>query len=194
MEATLSQPGRPARRPVVPNAVLGTLLFIVAEAMFFAGMLSAYTISRANQLPGMWPPPNQPVLPVHQAAINTGVLLLSAVVLAVAFWRWRRSPAAARVPLALGWGLGVAFFALQAREWASLLSQGLTVNSSALGQFFYLLVGSHLLHVVAALGVMGWALMQLFRGRLTSGLFFGVQTFWYFVVVVWPVIFARLYF
>ncbi len=32
------------RRPVVSNAVLGTLFFIVAEVMFFSGAISAFTI------------------------------------------------------------------------------------------------------------------------------------------------------
>lgn len=198
MQVTTSQPLNPprgpARRPAVPSAVLGTLFFVVAEVMFFAGLISAFTISRANQLPGMWPPPGQPRLPAGATGVNTVLLLASGVALVVAWVVWRRSSRKATVPMAASWLLGLAFVVLQGREWALLLGQGLTLTSSALGSFFYLIVGGHGLHAVGALLVFAWAVVQQARGRLTAGLFFGVQTFWYFVVLMWPVIYARVYF
>jgi heme/copper-type cytochrome/quinol oxidase subunit 3 len=36
------------RNPVVPNGVLGMLIFVVAEVMLFAGLTSAFTIIRAS--------------------------------------------------------------------------------------------------------------------------------------------------
>ena len=49
--------------PRVPNAVLGTIVFVVAETMFFAGLISAHTIARASAIGGMWPPAGQPRFP-----------------------------------------------------------------------------------------------------------------------------------
>ena len=40
----------PARTPVVESAVMGTVIFIVTEAMFFAGLISALAIVRAGTL------------------------------------------------------------------------------------------------------------------------------------------------
>jgi cytochrome c oxidase subunit 3 len=178
----------------VPSAVLGTLFFVVAEVMFFAGLISAFTITRANQLPGLWPPPGQPVLPAASTALNTAFLVLSGAVLLVSYLVWKKAPALATWPLLGAWILGVAFVVLQGQEWVSLLGKGLTLTSSPLGSFFYVIVGGHALHAVGALVVMAWACMQQLRGRLTAGLFLGVQTFWYFVVLMWPVIYARVYF
>jgi len=198
MEATLSEPTvpsrRPARRPAVPSAVLGTLFFVVAEVMFFAGLISAFTISRANQLPGMWPPPGQPVLPAQATALNTVLLLASGVALLVSNIVWRKAPAKATVPMVGAWLLGISFVVLQGQEWLSLLGQGLTLTSSTLGSFFYLIVGGHAAHAIGALVALAFACAQQVRGKLTPGLFFGVQTFWYFVVLMWPVIYARVYF
>ncbi|GMU62345.1 MAG: cytochrome b [Myxococcaceae bacterium] len=196
MDAALSQPLPPGRRRrvAVPSAVLGTLFFVVAEVMFFAGLISAYTISRANQLPGMWPPPGQPALPVGAGAVSTGLLLLSGAALLGAYLVWRRAPARATAPLLGAWLLGLAFVFLQGREWWALLGKGLTLTSSSLGSFFYLIVGGHALHAVGALMVLAWACARQLTGKLTPGLFFGVQTFWYFVVLMWPVIYARVYF
>jgi len=47
---------------------------------------------------------------------------------------------------------------------------------------------------IGALVALGLAVVQAFRGALQGGLFFGAQVFWYFVVLMWPVIYARVYF
>jgi cytochrome c oxidase subunit 3 len=199
MDATLdstrpSAPTPPRRRQVVPSAVLGTLFFVVAEVMLFSGMISAFTISKAGALPGMWPMPGQPRLPAEATALNTVLLVLSGVVLLVAHRLFKKqSPIAHWVTLA-AWALGAGFVALQGVEWAQLLAAGLTLTSSPLGSFFYLIVGGHAAHAVLALGALGWAWLQMARGKLTPGFFFGTQTFWYFVVLMWPVIYARVYF
>ncbi|MBX7098237.1 MAG: cytochrome c oxidase subunit 3 [Myxococcaceae bacterium] len=192
--ATLQAQREAVRRPVVPSAVLGTLIFVVSETMFFVGMISAFTISKAGALPGTWPVPGQPMLPAASTALNTAALMLSGVLLLVGQRLWAKQHAQAKFVVLAAWALGLAFVALQGREWAALLSQGLTMGSSRLGAFFYLIVGTHALHAVAALVFLGLALVQLFRGTLKGGLFFGAQTFWYFVVVLWPVIYARVYF
>lgn len=195
MEMTALEPLRAPRRvPVLPNAVLGMLIFVVAEVMFFAGVLSAFTIIKAGALPGMWPPPGQPVLPAAETALNTAALLASGVLLALAHRAWRAGVARAKVLLLGSWLLGAAFVALQGREWLALLAQGLTLTSSPLGSFFYMIVGTHALHALAALAALALAWLRLSKGQLSSGFFFGTQAFWYFVVALWPIIYLRVYF
>lgn len=198
MEAALNTPNTlptpPERRPVVPSAVLGTLFFVVAEVMLFSGMISAFTISKAGALPGTWPMPGQPRLPAEATALNTVLLLLSGAVLFISHWLRKKQSPIAHWVLLTSWALGAGFVALQGVEWASLLKAGLTFTSSPLGSFFYLIVGSHAAHALIALLALGWAWVQAARGKLSDGLFFGVQTFWYFVVLMWPVIYARVYF
>ena len=184
-----------AQRPVVvSSAILGTLIFVVAEVMFFSGAISAFTISRASAPPGTWPMVGQPRLPAESTALNTLLLLLSGVVLLVANRQYRKNSPTAHWFTLGAWSLGAAFVALQGIEWARLLSQGLTLTSSALGGFFHLIVGAHALHAFVALVVLGYSWLQMARGKLNSGVFFGAQTFWYFVVLMWPVIYARVYF
>jgi heme/copper-type cytochrome/quinol oxidase subunit 3 len=190
----LPMPALPRRRQVVPSSVLGTLIAVVALTMFFAGMISALTISRANQLPGMWPPPGQPLLPASAAALNTALLLASGVALLVANWQWKARITVARLAYMVAWTLGAVFLALQVQQAQALQAQGLSVTSSTLGSFFFIIVGGHGLHVLGSLVALAWGGFKLMRGTLTSGLFFGLQTFWYFVVLLWPVIYARVYF
>jgi len=89
--------------------------------------------------------------------------------------------------------LGGFFVYSQGTEWIALLSEGLTLTSSVYGSFFYLIVGAHALHAVAALLGMGWATYELKEGRLTAAQLGTVATFWYFVVLVWPVLYMKVY-
>ncbi len=191
-QAPLGSPAK--RRPVVPSAVLGTLIFVVAEVMFFVGMISAFTISKATALPGSWPVPGQPMLPADATALNTVALLLSGAVLVAAHVSFRKGSPMAKWLVLGAWVLGALFVGLQGREWAALLSQGLTLTSSRLGAFFYLIVGTHAVHALMALVALGLSFVSLLRGSTSPGLFFGAQTFWYFVVLLWPIIYARVYF
>lgn len=187
----LARPGK--RQPVVPNGVLGILIFVFAEVMFFSGLISAFVIVRASSTMG-WPPPGQPRLPAEQTAINTACLLLSGVLLFVAWKVFARDARRARLPFLLSILLGLVFVSLQGVEWMAMLAQGLTLTSSTHGAFFYTIVGSHGLHALGALGALGWAFGRLSAGRLDRTSFLTASIFWYFVVLLWPFLYARVYF
>jgi len=76
LTASLTQPSPNSvgRRLAIPHAVLGVLLFVVCEVMFFGGLISAYLVGSAGQ---SWPPADQPRLPVITTLFNTVVLLCS---------------------------------------------------------------------------------------------------------------------
>jgi heme/copper-type cytochrome/quinol oxidase subunit 3 len=181
---------RPA--PAVPSAVLGMLIFVVTEAMFFAGLISAFLIVKASS-GGVWPPPGQPRLPVEETAFNTAALLLSAVALFFARRAFARAPTAAVRPLAVAMGLGAFFVLFQGYEWAMMLSQGLTISSSNHGSFFYLIVGMHGLHAIAGLTLLANAWWRLRFGFLADSTFAAAQVFWFFVVGLWPVLYLLVY-
>lgn len=182
----------PGRRQIAPAAVVGTVLFCFTELMLFAGMISAFTIFRASQ--AVWPPPTQPRLPLEATLGNSLALFLSGVALYVAHRRFtRESPDAARTPMRIALLLGTLFVVVQGSEWVVMVADGLTMTSSNLGAFFYLIIGCHALHAVAAITALGLAYRLLTRGRLQASTFFAAQVFWYFVVGVWPMLFWRVY-
>jgi cytochrome c oxidase subunit 3 len=184
----------PARRePLVSNGVLGMLIFIFTESMFFAGLISAHSIVRSQAAGQMWPPFGQPRLPVQETAVNTAALLVSGIVLVIAWFAFRRERGSAKIPLLLSILLGGFFVWRQGLEWTALLREGLTMQSSSYGGFFYLIVGAHALHAVAALAGMVWAWLRLEKGRLTDSQLATVAAFWYFVVLVWPILYLKVY-
>ncbi len=194
--ATLTLEPRPrprARRKAVPDGVVAMLLFVFTESMLFAGLISAFIVVRSGAAGQMWPPYGQPRLPFERTAINTSALLVSGIVLVFAQWAFHKRPERARIPVLVAILLGAFFVGFQGVEWVALIRQGLTLQSSSYGSFFYLIVGAHAVHAVAALGGLVWAWAQLLRRRLTASAFATVQVFWYFVVIVWPVIYLKVY-
>jgi heme/copper-type cytochrome/quinol oxidase subunit 3 len=187
------QPAPTRREPVIPNGVLGMLVFIFTEVMFFSGLISAHAIVKSQAAGQMWPPYGQPRLPVEQTALNSLALLVSGVVLVLTWFAFRRDRQGARIPLLLSIVLGTIFVGFQGMEWIALIAEGLTMQSSAYGGFFYLIVGSHAVHAVGALMALYWAFHRLSHDRLTAHQLATVSAFWYFVVLIWPLLYWKVY-
>lgn len=179
--------------PLLPNSVLGMLLFVFTEIMLFAGLISAHEIFLAGRTGEIWPPPGQPRLPYAETAVNTAALLVSGLVLVIAHYAFSRDARRALIPMGLSVLLGAFFVGAQGVEWLALIREGLTMTSSTYGAFFYLIVGVHGLHAVAAILALGWAWVRLRQGALSRAHFDTVQVFWYFVVGIWPVIYFQVY-
>lgn len=183
----------PARRePVLPNGVLGMLIFVATEVMFFSGLISAFVIGKSNAVGG-WPPPGQPRLPVEETALNTVALLASGVALYVANRAFKRRSPTTRRWLMAAIALGGFFVLFQGAEWVALIGEGLTITSGQLGGFFYLIVGTHAVHVVAGFAILLYTHRKLTHGELDRFTFWPAQIFWYFVVGVWPVLYWLVY-
>ena len=176
---------------LIPSSVFGMLLFVVVEIMLFAGFISAFSIVKASAI--VWPPPDQPRLPLEETALNTAALLASGVLLFLARRTFRKNPVGARKPLLASMLLGGFFVICQGVEWVRLIAEGLTLTSSTLGSFFYTIIGIHALHAVAALILLAYAWWQLQKGWLESSLLAATEVFWYFVVGVWPILYAVVY-
>lgn len=182
------------RRGFTDHALIGMAVFVFTEIMMFAGFISAYVIVRNAAPPGLWPPAGQPTLPFERTAFNTAALLASGALVWVSHRAAsRRGPDAARAPLTLGLLLGALFVGLQGVEWVSLLRQGLTLSSSQVGSFFYVIIGAHAVHAVTALGILFWCWTGLVTGQFRPARFGAAQLLWYFVVLVWPVLWLVVY-
>lgn len=175
---------------------IGLLLFLATELMFFAGLLSAYWVLR-NKM-GIWPPPGQPRLPAGITGLNTTLFLISGLTIYGA----ERAAKRGCHPCLMGWlGLtllfGLFFLGLQGYEWLRLISFGLTTTHNIYGGLFYIVIGSHALHVIAALAVLLVVALQAARGRYTVGHSEGLtlcRMYWTFVVLIWPLLYGVLYF
>lgn len=176
---------------VISNGVLGMSLFVLTEIMFFSGMISAFSIVKASAL--VWPPPDQPRLPIEETALNTLALFASGALLYLAQRRFNEDRTQAAGPLLGAIALGAFFVLFQGWEWASMLAQGLTLTSSTMGSFFYLIVGTHALHVIAALAMLLRVWRRHSAGWLQPSQLATAAVFWYFVVGAWPIVYWQVY-
>ncbi|MCB1120162.1 MAG: cytochrome c oxidase subunit 3, partial [Verrucomicrobiae bacterium] len=155
-------------------------------------LISAFMIVKAGNV--MWPPPGQPRLPIELTAINTLFLVASAVTIYLSNKSLNAGNEAKSIKqLGLTIILGGTFLAIQGFEWIRMLSFGLTFTSSNYGSFFYMIIGSHGLHVVGGMLVLINVFLKFAKGNLLKPRFWGAQTFWYFVVGVWPVLYVLVY-
>jgi heme/copper-type cytochrome/quinol oxidase subunit 3 len=171
------------------------MLFIGAEGMFFAGLLSAFLVFRNGST--VWPPAFQPRLPIVVTAVNTGILLWSGYTMERALHAIRRGNSQGLVDwLRLTALLGLIFLSVQGYEWARLLQFGLTLSSSVYGATFYTIIGCHAAHVFGALIWLLIILAMAKKQRYGQEHHVGVQVcgiYWFFVVALWPVLFGIVY-
>ena len=187
---------------------IGTEVWLASELMFFAGLFAMYFTLRASR-PDIWED-NVHKLNVTFALINTIILVLSSVacqmgVFAAEQLKPRRTGSLLNVK---AWGMaewfvltfimGAIFVAGQAYEYATLVSEGVTIASSAYGSAFYITTGFHALHVtaglVAFLLIIGRAYVAKRFGHYEATSAIVVSYYWHFVDVVWIALFFVVYF
>ena len=191
----VSLPRQPQRtKSPVSNGIVGMLIFMVTEAMFFAALISAYMVIRAGL--DEWPPWGQPRLPVETTAFNTLVLLASGLLMAYSRALLQKNKILeGRQWLGISILLGTFFLISQGNEWVQLINFGLTVSSSVYGGLFYLIIGAHGFHVIGTLTVLLYAWNRLGdpENPISPETLFPFQLLWYFVVFVWPILYVLVY-
>ena len=187
---------------------IGTVVWLASELMFFAGLFAMYFTLRASR-PDIWED-NVHKLNVTFALINTIILVLRSVacqmgVFAAEQLKPRRTGSLLNVK---AWGMaewfvltfimGAIFVAGQAYEYATLVSEGVTIASSAYGSAFYITTGFHALHVtaglVAFLLIIGRAYVAKRFGHYEATSAIVVSYYWHFVDVGWLALLAVVYF
>lgn len=196
-QATADDPrplgGGARREPLLPNAVVGTLIFIATEVMFFAALISAYMVIRANN-DMKWVPPESVRLPVATTAVNTGILIASGVLMTLAARRYSKGSNGAATLMTAATVLGTFFVALQGYEWVRLIEVGMTMLSGIFAGTFYLVIGLHALHAASAIVAMLWLGTKVRAGTAPRPALTAMTFYWGFIVLVWPFLYALVYF
>jgi len=181
--------------PVVSNTRLAMVVLIIGESMLFAGLIGGYLVFRLSGRD--WPPVDQPRLPLVLTGLNTLVLLGSLVPMSRALRAIRRN-AQHEAARGLAWTtlLGALFLAVQGIEWLRLVRHGLTLGSSMYGATFYVLIGCHGFHVLAAVTWLAIVAVHARRGRFDARRHAPLEmcgVYWYFVCALWAVLFPLVY-
>ncbi|MCC7089042.1 MAG: cytochrome c oxidase subunit 3 [Chloroflexi bacterium] len=185
------------------NGMLGFILFIASEVMFFGGLFAAYFIARADATE--WPPEN--MLTAEQIArgvklevefalpfIATILLVLSSVTIQFGVWAIRRGDRTALIRwLMVTIVLGLVFLTAQMFDYSQLHFRA---GDTVYGTTFYTLTGFHGAHVAGGVIFMGVILARSMAGQFSAARHEAVEAcsfYWHFVDVVWIALFTVLY-
>ena len=186
---------------------VGTIIWLSSELMFFAALFAAYFTIRSVS-PELWSQ-NTELLNVPFASVNTSILVLSSLTCQLGVFAAERGQVGRTGSLlnVKGWGLrewfvltyvmGAVFVAGQAVEYAILVQEDVTIQSSAYGSVFYLTTGFHGIHVIGGLLAFLFVLGRTYMARrftheqAVSAIV--VSYYWHFVDVVWIALFATIY-
>jgi len=179
-------------RREMSGPILGMVLFVASEAMFFAAFFGAYFTIRANA--DVWPPKGIPHLKIDVASILTVILVSSSVVLQMAIRAIRKGdPKRAMTWLGATVVLGVTFLGLQLYDYSQL---GFGVKDGTFGTLFYVMTGLHMAHVFGGVLFLSLVFAQSRTGQLTMERNEPVEAgaiYWHFVDVVWIGLFTLFY-
>ncbi|WP_157426213.1 cytochrome c oxidase subunit 3 [Agromyces salentinus] len=197
-----------ASAPVIkrPNTVaVGTIVWLGSEVMFFAGLFAIYFTLRSTS-PELWAA-EAGVLNFPFSLTNTIILVLSSVTCQFGVFAAEKMKPYGTSWKPWDWGMvewffltfamGSVFVAGQVWEYATLVSEGIALDSNSYGSAFYLTTGFHGLHVtgglIAFLLVIGrvFAVKNFGHKEATSAIV--VSYYWHFVDVVWIGLFLVIY-
>ena len=195
----------PTRQPTEPlsNGMLGFILFIASEVMFFGGLFAAYFIARADS--PFWPPseiltPQQIAAGVELKlewvlpAIATTLLVTSSVTIQWGVLQIRKGNRTGLIwSLFVSIALGVIFLSLQLYDYSQLPFRA---DDTVFGTTFFTLTGFHGAHVAGGVIFMTVCLVRSMGGQFSAEHHEAVEAaslYWHFVDIVWIALFTVLY-
>jgi cytochrome c oxidase subunit III len=196
----------------IGNPVLGMLLFITSEVMFFAGLFAAYFSIRAAfvDTDGVhrWPPQqfadilNPFQLQTESGALNlilpaTIILVISSFTCQYAVWAIRKDNRTSFLRnMAVTVVLGITFLLLQMYDYTVLFHEGLSMGSTTFGTTYFTLTGFHGAHVFGGVLMLSVVLYRGMAGQFSAkhhDMVEATSLYWHFVDVVWILLFSILY-
>jgi len=189
-----------------PSATsVGTIVWLGSEVMFFAALFAMYFSLRANS-PEIWAADTEK-LNIPFALVNTLILVASSFTAQFGVFAAERMQPRATGKSPFKWGmvewfilsyvLGAVFVSGQVWEYATLISEGVSLSSNSYGSSFYITTGFHALHVtgglIAFLFVIGRSFAAKKFGHKEATAAIVVSYYWHFVDVVWIGLFLIIY-
>jgi cytochrome c oxidase subunit 3 len=183
----------------VSNVILGMILFITSEVMFFSGLFAAYFSTRFHEGNQPWPPAafDHILDPLGVILVATIILVLSSFTCQFAVWSIRKGDRRGFIRnIGVTFVLGIIFLIMQAYDYALLYGEGMTLGSGPFGTTYYTLTGFHGAHVFGGVLMLGVILYRGMSGQFSAKHHDAVESvslYWHFVDVVWILLFSILY-
>ena len=173
--------------------VMGMVLFIASEAIFFLLLLLSYVNYHRTGGSGITA---ASMLDPLKTGIFSVALFTSSFTLWLSEVARKKGRIGAGIWLSITILLGTIFLAGQGFEYAHLLKQNVTISRDLFGSTFFTLTGFHGLHVFVGLIMLSMLLGLVMLGRKTEPTLSSIKAisvYWHFVDAVWLVVFSVVY-
>jgi cytochrome o ubiquinol oxidase subunit III len=194
------------------GTLIGFWMYLMSDSLIFAALFATFGVLGRNYAAG---PSGADLFDLRLVAVNTSVLLLSSITYGFAMLEMDRDQvgtplARLRIPglfgndqvgAVLSWlavtGLfGAAFVGIELYEFGHLIHEGAIPQRSAFLSSFYVLVGTHGLHVTFGIVWLVTLMVQVRRLGLIAAnqrRLMCLSMFWHFLDVVWIGVFTFVY-
>lgn len=173
---------------------LGAILFMSSEIFLFGALFATYFTFKGQS-------PEWPDQHVHLPLLKTGIF--SIILISSSFTAYvaeKKLHAGNKKGFHLWWGttilFGAIFLAGQVWEYATLLSEGVGLTTSHYASSFYMITGTHGLHVLGGLIFLIIVFVRSLKGQFNGERNLAptvASWYWHFVDAIWIVVFTLLY-
>ncbi|WP_438448019.1 cytochrome aa3 quinol oxidase subunit III [Gorillibacterium sp. sgz5001074] len=174
--------------------ILGFWIFLGAEIVLFATLFSVYSVLHNRYAGG---PTQADMFEIGGVMAQTLLLLTSSFTCGIAILEMRNNNLKRLlVWMAVTLVLGAGFLFMEISEFRHYVHMGATMQTSGYLSAFFVLLGTHGLHVTMGIGWAVLIIIQLLKRGLTpvtARKTFIISLYWHFLDVVWIFIFTFVY-
>ena len=179
---------------VTDRTLFGFWVYLMTDLLMFAVLFACYAVLRNNTAGGE---SGRELFVLPLALAGTIILLTSSFTCGVAMINARQGKKNQTLLwLGITFILGVAFLALELKEFTEFIHEGHTMQSNAFLSAFFVLVGTHGLHILSGLLWMAIIMIYTVKRGITSTILRKLSMFslfWHFLDIVWIFIFTVVY-
>ena len=176
------------------STMLGFWIYLMSDCLIFACLFAVYAVLGGSYAAG---PSPRDLFDLPLVALNTSMLLLSSITYGFAMLSMaKRNVRSVQVWLAITGLFGLAFLCIELYEFWHLFHEGATPQRSAFLSAFFVLVGTHGLHVTFGLIWLVTLMFQIHQRGLVPANQLRLNClslFWHFLDVIWIGVFTFVY-
>ena len=176
------------------RVMFGFWVYLMTDLLMFAVLFATYAVLHGNTLGGET---GRELFSLPLALTETILLLTSSFTVGIAMVMAREGKKAQTLLwFGITFALGLAFLGLELKEFAEFIHEGHTMQSNAFLSSFFVLVGTHGLHITSGLLWMAITLVVVMKRGLNQHLvrkLSMLSLFWHFLDIVWIFIFTIVY-
>jgi len=176
------------------RVLFGFWVYLMTDLLMFTVLFAVYAVLQGKTLGGE---SGRELFSLPLALAETLILLTSSFTCGIAMIAARRGiKAQTLIWFGITFVLGLAFLSLELKEFVEFIHEGHTLRSNAFLSSFFVLVGTHGLHITSGLLWMVITLVFVMKRGLNSHLvrkLTMLSLFWHFLDIVWIFIFTIVY-